>query len=121
MLQIEGGLYRRQGKALTNFERTLPASQSDLAQQLLKDPYNFDFLTLSQKAQERDLETGLVEHIRQFLLELGVGVSFVGSQYPLEVAGEEFRLDLLFYHLKLRCFIVIDLKWVPSGRSMPVR
>ena len=110
VLQIEGGLYRRQGRAVTNFEHTLPVPQSDLAVQLLKDPYNFDFLTLSQKAHERDLETGLVEHIRQFLLELGVGFSFVGSQYRLEVAGEEFRLDLLFYHLKLRCFVVIDLK-----------
>jgi predicted nuclease of restriction endonuclease-like (RecB) superfamily len=109
-IHIESGLYRRQGKALTNFQRTLPAPQSDLAQQLLKDPYNFDFLTLSKDAHERELEAGLVEHIRKFLLELGVGFSFVGSQYPLEIAGEDYRLDLLFYHLKLRCFIVIDLK-----------
>jgi predicted nuclease of restriction endonuclease-like (RecB) superfamily len=112
-MQIEGGLYRRQGKALTNFSRTLPAPQSDLAKQLLKDPYNFDFLTLSQDAQERDLEAGLLEHIRKFLLELGVGFAFVGSQYPLEVGGEDFRIDLLFYHLKLRCFVVIDLKMTP--------
>src|SRR5581483_9914422 len=83
--QIETGLYRRQGKALTNFAATLPAPQSDLAEQLLKDPYNFDFLTLSTEAQEKDLERGLLEHIRKFLLELGVGFSFVGSQYPLEV------------------------------------
>jgi predicted nuclease of restriction endonuclease-like (RecB) superfamily len=109
-MQIESGLYRRQGKAITNFEATLPAPQSDLAQQLLKDPYNFDFLTLSNEAHERDLESGLVEHIQKFLLELGVGFSFVGSQYPLEVGGEDFRIDLLFYHLKLRCFVVIDLK-----------
>jgi predicted nuclease of restriction endonuclease-like (RecB) superfamily len=107
---IESKLFHRQGKSITNFERTLPSPQSDLAQQLLKDPYNFDFLTLSQDAHERDLESGLVEHIRKFLLELGVGFSFVGSQYPLEIAGEDYRLDLLFYHLKLRCFIVIDLK-----------
>lgn len=113
VLQIEGGLYRRHGKAITNFDRTLPAPQSDLAQQLLKDPYNFDFLTLSQKAQERDLEAGLLEHMRKFLLELGVGFAFVGSQYPLEVGGEDFRIDLLFYHLKLRCFVVIDLKMTP--------
>jgi predicted nuclease of restriction endonuclease-like (RecB) superfamily len=113
VMQIEGGLYRRQGKALTNFGRTLPAPQSDLAQQLLKDPYNFDFLTLSQEAQERDLEAGLLEHIRKFLLELGVGFAFVGSQYQLEVGGEDFRIDLLFYHLKLRCFVVIDLKMTP--------
>ena len=109
-IHIDSGLYRRQGKALTNFQRTLPAPQSDLAQQLLKDPYNFDFLTLSKDAHERELEADLVDHIRKFLLGLGVGFSFVGSQYPLEVAGEDYRLDLLFYHLKLRCFIVIDLK-----------
>ncbi len=109
-LHIEAKLFHRQGKAVTNFQRTLPSPQSDLAQQLLKDPYNFDFLTLSKDAHERELEAGLVEHIRKFLLELGVGFSFVGSQYPLEIAGEDYRLDLLFYHLKLRCFIVIDLK-----------
>jgi len=110
VMQIKTGLYRRQGKALTNFSQTLPAPQSDLAQQLLKDPYNFDFLTLTTEAHEKDLEAALVEHIRKFLLELGRGFSFVGSQYPLEVGGEDFRIDLLFYHLKLRCFIVIDLK-----------
>jgi predicted nuclease of restriction endonuclease-like (RecB) superfamily len=113
VIQIEGGLYRRQGKALTNFQATLPPPQSDLAQQLIKDPYNFDFLTLGAEAQERDLERGLLEHLRQFLVELGVGFAFVGSQVPLEVGGEDFRLDLLFYHLKLRCFVVIDLKTTP--------
>jgi predicted nuclease of restriction endonuclease-like (RecB) superfamily len=113
VLQMESGLYRRQGKAQTNFTRTLPAPQSDLAQQVLKDPYNFDFLTLSQDAREKELEAGLLEHLRKFLLELGVGFSFVGSQYPVEVGGEDFKLDLLFYHLKLRCFIVIDLKIGP--------
>ena len=110
VIQIEAGLYRRQGKAQTNFDKTLPAPQSDLAQQLLKDPYNFDFLTLSQEAHERDLESGLLADIRKFLLELGAGFSFVGAQYPLEVGGEDFKIDLLFYHLKLRCFVVIDLK-----------
>jgi predicted nuclease of restriction endonuclease-like (RecB) superfamily len=110
VMQIETGLYRRQGKSQTNFSQTLPAPQSDLAQQLLKDPYDFDFLTLSRQAIEKDLEAALVEHIRNFLLELGVGFSFVGSQYPLEVGGEDFRIDLLFYHLKLRCYVVIDLK-----------
>ncbi len=108
--QIESGLYRRQGKALTNFTRTLPAPQSELAQQIVKDPYNFDFLSLSKDAQERELERGLLDHIRDFLLELGVGFAFVGSQYPLQVGGEEFRVDLLFYHLQLRAYIVIDLK-----------
>lgn len=113
VMQIESGLYRRQGKAITNFQATLPAPQSDLAQQLIKDPYNFDFLTLSADAHERDLERELQKHLRQFLLELGVGFAFVGSQVPLEVGGEDFRLDLLFYHLKLRCFVVIDLKMTP--------
>ena len=109
-IHIEAGLYHRRGKALTNFKRTLPEPQSDLAQQLLKDPYNFDFLTLSKDAHEKELESGLIEHIQKFLLELGVGFSFVGRQYALEIAGEDYRIDLLFYHLKLRCFIVIDLK-----------
>jgi predicted nuclease of restriction endonuclease-like (RecB) superfamily len=109
-MQIDSDLYRRQGGAVTNFDRTLPSPQSDFAQQLLKDPYNFSFLSLEKDAQERDLERALVTHIRDFLLELGVGFSFVGSQYPLEVDGQEFKLDLLFYHFKLRCFVVIDLK-----------
>ena len=110
VMQIESNLYRRQGKAITNFQATLPKPQSDLAQQLLKDPYNFDFLTLSKDAHEREVETGLVAHIQKFLLELGVGFAFVGRQVPLEVAGKEYRIDLLFYHLKLRCFVVFDLK-----------
>jgi predicted nuclease of restriction endonuclease-like (RecB) superfamily len=108
--QIESGLYSRQGKAVTNFQRTLPAPQSELARQLLKDPFAFDFLTLGQDVVERDLERGLLDHIRQFLLELGVGFAFVGSQYHLKVGGQDFYLDLLFYHLRLRCFVVIDLK-----------
>lgn len=108
--QIESGLYRRQGKADTNFSRTLPSPQSELAQQLFKDPYNFEFLSLGKSAQERDLEKALIERIRDFLLELGVGFAFVGSQYHLEVEGEDFYIDLLFYHLRLRCFVVIDLK-----------
>jgi predicted nuclease of restriction endonuclease-like (RecB) superfamily len=111
--QIESDLRRRQGKAITNFDRALPPPQSDLAQEVTKDPYNFDFLTLGEEARERDLEHGLLEHLRKFLLELGVGFAFVGSQYPLTVGGEEFRIDLLFYHLKLRCYVVIDLKTVP--------
>ena len=108
--QIESGLYHRQGKALTNFTRTLPAPQSELAQQVIKDPYNFEFLTLAEEAHERELERALIDHVRNFLLELGKGFAFVGSQYPLEVGGEEFRIDLLFYHLRLRCFVVLDLK-----------
>jgi predicted nuclease of restriction endonuclease-like (RecB) superfamily len=109
-IHIEGDLYRRQGKALSNFQRTLPAPQSDLAHQLLKDPYNFDFLTLAENAHEREVETGLVRHIQKFLVELGIGFAFVGRQYPIDVAGKDYRLDLLFYHLKLRCFVVIELK-----------
>ncbi len=112
-MQIESGLYRRQGKAVSNFQATLPSPESDLAQQLLKDPYNFDFLTLTQEGHERDLKRGLLAHLRQFLIELGVGFAFVGSQVPLEVGGEDFKLDLLFYHLKLRAYIVIDLKMGP--------
>jgi predicted nuclease of restriction endonuclease-like (RecB) superfamily len=108
--QIESGLIARQGKAITNFERALPAPQSDLARQFMKDPYTFDFLSLGPEAQERELEKGLIEHIRKFLLELGVGFAFVGSQHHLEVGGEDFYLDLLFYHLKLRCYVVIELK-----------
>ncbi len=108
--QIETRLWERQGKAVTNFAQTLPAPQSDLAHALLKDPYNFDFLTLADDAQERHLEAGLLIHIREFLLELGQGFAFVGSQYPLTVGNQDFFLDLLFYHLKLRCYVVIDLK-----------
>ena len=108
--QIESGLYQRQGCALTNFERTLPAPQSELAQQLLKDPYNFGFLSLGPEMLERDLERGLIEHLRDLILELGKGFAFVGSQYHLEVGGQDYYLDLLFYHLRLRCYVVIDLK-----------
>jgi predicted nuclease of restriction endonuclease-like (RecB) superfamily len=108
--QIESGLYQRQGRAVTNFQRTLPPPQSDMAREMIKDPYVFDFLTLAPEAQERDLEQGLLAHLRDFLLELGKGFAFVGSQYRLEVDDEEFYIDLLFYHLRLRCFVVIDLK-----------
>ncbi|OAQ20793.1 PDDEXK nuclease domain-containing protein [Thermosulfurimonas dismutans] len=108
--QIESGLYHRKGKAITNFDRTLPAPQSDLAQEILKDPYVFDFLGLAEDIRERELERQLIARIRDFLLELGVGFAFVGSQVHLEVGGEDFYLDLLFYHLKLRCYVVIELK-----------
>lgn len=110
VMQIESGLYQRQGDAITNFDRTLPKPDSDLAQQLIKDPYSLDFLTLGEEAMERDLERGLVEHIRDFLMELGTGFAFVGSQYSLEVSGKEYRLDLLFYHIPLHRYVVIDLK-----------
>lgn len=110
--QIESGLYHRQGKAITNFDKQLPAPQSELAQQTLKDPYIFDFLSIGKEAHERDIENALVEHITRFLLELGSGFSYVGKQVHLEVGGEDFYLDLLFYHLKLRCYVVIELKAV---------
>lgn len=109
-IQIESELYQRQGGAVTNFEQTLPQAQSDLARQLIKDPYNFDFLSLGEDAQERELEKALVDHIREFLLELGVGFAFMGSQYHIEVDGDDYYIDLLFYHVQLRCYVVIDLK-----------
>lgn len=108
--QIDGRLHERQGRAITNFEATLPPESSELAQELLKNPYSFDFLTLGGAAREQELERGLLMHLRDFLLELGQGFALVGSQFPLEVDGREFRLDLLFYHLRVRCFVVIDLK-----------
>lgn len=108
--QIESGLYGRQGQAVTNFERALPAPQSDLARELIKDPYHFDFLQLGDEARERDLERALLARLRDFLLELGAGFAFVGSQYHLEVGGQDYYLDLLFYHLRLRCHVVIELK-----------
>jgi predicted nuclease of restriction endonuclease-like (RecB) superfamily len=110
--QIEAKLYERQGQAQTNFPRTLPPPQSDLARQVLKDPYNFDFLTLGEEAQERDLERGLITHIQEFLLELGVGFAFLGSQYRLDVDGRDYYIDLLFYHVRLRCYVAVDVKVV---------
>jgi predicted nuclease of restriction endonuclease-like (RecB) superfamily len=101
---------RRQGKAITNFDRTLPSPHSDLVQDITKDPYNFDFLSLGDDAQERDLERALLDHLQQFLLELGVGFAFVGRQYRLPIGEREFFIDLLFYHLKLRAYVVVDLK-----------
>ena len=108
--QIESGLHLREGASTTNFALTLPPIQSDLAYQTLKDPYPFDFLTLSEEAQEKDLEDALISHIQQFLLELGIGFAFLGRQYPLVVGEQDFYLDLLFYHTKLHCYVVIELK-----------
>ncbi len=109
-MQIETKLHQRQGNAVNNFERTLPAPHAELAAQMLKDPYNFDFLGLGQEAHERDLENALIAHIKSFLLELGAGFAFVGNQYHLEINGKDYYLDLLFYHYRLHCFVVIDLK-----------
>jgi predicted nuclease of restriction endonuclease-like (RecB) superfamily len=110
MHQIDSGLVHRQGRAITNFDRTLPPGQSDLARELLKSPYSLDFLTLHDAAREQSLERALIAHIRHFLVELGAGFAFVGQQKALRVGGREFFLDLLFYHLWLRCFVVIELK-----------
>lgn len=108
--QIESDLYARQGRAITNFQSTLLKPQSELAQQILKDPYNFDFLAAGSDLLERGLEKGLLEKLRDFLLEMGSGFAFVGSQYHLEVGEQDFYIDLLFYHLRMRCYVVVDLK-----------
>jgi predicted nuclease of restriction endonuclease-like (RecB) superfamily len=109
-MQIETAAHARAGSAVTNFRETLPSPQSDLAREALKDPYIFDFLDLTENAQERDIEQALTQHITRFLLELGAGFAFVGRQYRLDVGGDEFIIDLLFYHLKLRCYLVVELK-----------
>lgn len=116
VMQIESRLIERSGGAVTNFALTLPKPQSDLARESLKDPYRFDFLGLGEEAQEREIENALVKHITDFLLELGAGFAFVGKQVLLDVGGEEFFIDLLFYHLKLRCYVVIELK---AGKFKP--
>lgn len=109
-MQIKAELYARQGKAITNFKNTLPNPESDLAHQTLKDPYLFDFLTLKKNADEKSIEEQLTKHITQFLLELGTGFAFIGKQYKIEVGDKDFYIDLLFYHTKLRCYIVVELK-----------
>lgn len=109
-LQIKSNLYERNGKAISNFQETLPEPFSDLAQQTLKDPYLFDFVAMTKPYVERDIENQLVNHIRKFLLELGKGFAFVGQQYHLEITGNDYYIDLLFYHIKLKCFVVIELK-----------
>ncbi|MEI6627789.1 MAG: PDDEXK nuclease domain-containing protein [Alphaproteobacteria bacterium] len=109
-MQIETGLHKRQGQAITNFSKKLSLPQSDLAHYTLKDPYIFDFLSVGEEAQEREVERALVQHMEKFLTESGAGFAFVGRQYHLEVGGQDFYIDLLFYHLKLRCFVVLELK-----------
>ena len=114
--QIESGLFERSGKAIANFKKVLPALQSDLAQQTLKDPYNFDFLIMREKYNERELENALIKNITDFLLELGSGFSYVGKQYKLTVDNEDFYIDLLFYNIKLHSYVVIELK---TGKFKP--
>ena len=116
MHQIKSDLFNRSGKAISNFNKTLPSVQSDLAQQTLKDPYNFDFLTMREKYDERELENALIKNITDFLLELGEGFSYVGKQYKLTVDNEDFYIDLLFYNIKLHSYIVIELK---TGKFKP--
>ncbi|MFJ2756464.1 YhcG family protein [Nocardioides sp. NPDC087217] len=116
VLRIEARTLERSGQAVTNFERTLPPETSDLAREIVKDPYNFQFLGIGDEARERDIEQALVDHVTQFLVELGVGFAYVGRQVSLEVGGEDFFIDLLFYHLRLRCYVVIELK---AGKFRP--
>ena len=113
VLQIQSQLHKRQGKAITNFPSALPPVESDMAAQVFKDPYLFDFLGTADPRREREVEQALVNHVQKFLLELGAGFAFVGKQMPLEVGDQDFLVDLLFYHLKLRCFVVVELKSVP--------
>jgi predicted nuclease of restriction endonuclease-like (RecB) superfamily len=115
-IHIETRLLERSGAAVTNFDVRLPQAQSDLARESIKDPYRFDFLGLTDEAQEREIENALVKHVTEFLLELGAGFAFVGRQVLLNVGGDEFFIDLLFYHLKLRCYVVIELK---GGKFKP--
>ncbi|NNM80490.1 MAG: DUF1016 domain-containing protein [Gallionella sp.] len=116
VMQIETRLLERSGTAVSNFDASLPKPQSDLARESVKDPYRFDFLGLTDEAQEREIENALVKHVTEFLLELGAGFAFVGRQVLLDVGGDEFFIDLLFYHLKLRCYVVIELK---GGKFKP--
>ena len=116
VMQMETRLHERSGSAISNFDERLPKPQSDLARESLKDPYRFDFLGLTDEAQEREIEHALVKHDTEFLLELGAGFAFVGRQVLLDVGGEEFFIDLLFYHLKLRCYVVVELK---AGKFKP--
>lgn len=109
-MQLKSRLYDRAGKAVTNFSRTLPAPQSDLAQQTLKDPYTFDFVSMTAPYNERDVERQLTRHITHFLLELGKGFAFIGRQYHLEIAGNDYYIDLLFYHVTLKCYVVVEIK-----------
>jgi predicted nuclease of restriction endonuclease-like (RecB) superfamily len=109
-MQIESKLYQRSGETINNFDVTLAGPQADLARETLKNPYVFDFLTLGKDAQERDLEQALINHIQNFILELGQGFAFMGKQVPLRVGGDDFYLDLLFYHTRLRCYVILELK-----------
>ena len=107
---IKSDLYKREGKVITNFKHTLPMPHSDMAQQSFKDPYGFDFLTLKEKHLEQDLEQGLIDNVQKLLLEMGKGFALIGRQYHLEVEGDDYYIDLLFFHVKLKCYVVVELK-----------
>ena len=109
-MQIKSNLFERQGKAINNFHQTLQEPQSDLATQTLKDPYIFDFMTMTKPYHEKDIESQLINHITKFLLELGKGFAYIGKQYHLQVGETDYYIDLLFYHVKLKCYVVIELK-----------
>jgi predicted nuclease of restriction endonuclease-like (RecB) superfamily len=115
-IQIQSQLYSRDGKSINNFQSTLPAPQSDLVASIIKDPYNLEFLDIKGKFHERELEEKLIDHIRKFLLELGQGFAFIGNQYHVELEGEDYYMDLVFYHVKLKCYVVIELK---TGKFKP--
>jgi predicted nuclease of restriction endonuclease-like (RecB) superfamily len=112
-IQIDNRAHARAGKTISNFTKTLPPAESDMAVQVFKDPYLFDFLGTADPRREREVEQALIDHLQRFMLELGTGFAFVGRQVHLEIGDQDFYLDLLFYHLKLRCFVVIELKTVP--------
>jgi predicted nuclease of restriction endonuclease-like (RecB) superfamily len=112
MHQIESGLFKREGKAINNFSKTLPSPSSNLVQEMIKDPYNFDFIALSKSFSEKELEQSLTDQITKFLLELGAGFAYIGKQVPIKVGEREFFIDLLFYHTKLHCYFVVELKTV---------
>ncbi|PHS36838.1 MAG: hypothetical protein COB07_11975 [Sulfurovum sp.] len=115
-LMIKSEVHKREGSLVSNFQNVLPSNESDLVQQSFKDPYRFDFLTITEPFRERELENSLIKNMEKFLIELGSGFAFVGRQYKLEVGDDDFYIDLLFYHLKLRCFIVVELK---KGKFKP--
>ncbi len=110
LYKLKVNLYERSAKGINNFSNTLPELQSDLARSIIKDPYNLEFLDIQGKIMERDLENKLIDNIKNFLLELGQGFAFVGNQYHIELEGEDYYLDLVFYHIKLKCYVVIELK-----------
>jgi predicted nuclease of restriction endonuclease-like (RecB) superfamily len=114
---IQSKLHKRKGKAVTNFKQTLPSPQSEIAQQIVKDPYNFDFISLAAAHKEKELEQGLMNHLQKFLVELGEGFAFMGRQFSVEIEGEDHLIDLLFYHVKMRCYFIVELLCCAQHKS----